>query len=83
MNIRILSCIDIILFHKAQHLKYIYEVTVKILKSPNKLLQDTLFLTPLISFRPFFCILNTALLLVVQLVEALCYKWEGRGFDSQ
>jgi hypothetical protein len=38
------------------------EVTVKVLKSPNRLLKDTLLLTPLISLRPFFCILNTALL---------------------
>jgi hypothetical protein len=38
------------------------EVTIKILKSPNKLLQDTLLLTPLISLRPFSCILTIALL---------------------
>jgi hypothetical protein len=51
MNIRILSHIDIILFYKAQDLKYILynEVTVKVLKSPNELLQDTLLLTSLIS----------------------------------
>jgi hypothetical protein len=35
--------------------------TVKILKSRNKLLQDTLFLTPLISLRPLLSILNTLL----------------------
>jgi hypothetical protein len=37
-------------------------MTVEILKSTNKLLQDTLFLTPLISLDIFSCILNTALL---------------------
>jgi hypothetical protein len=35
---------------------------VKILKSPNRFLQETLFLMPLISLRPFFCIFNRALL---------------------
>jgi hypothetical protein len=61
MNTGILSHIDLILFYKAQDLKCICnEVTVNVLKSPNRRLKTPCFLTALIS--PCFCILNTALL---------------------